>query len=423
MTWRWSMRRPSRAGSSPARASTGFCASAGRRRCSTGPTRSRRSSPAPGSSPGSCARCPRRAVGRSMSPASCGRSLPARPRCSRRTSSARAASCDFCASRSFDAETAARTTTNRCSTSWRGGSGPRRPSAPRDRRSSASMPATRRRCRCARPYRASPRWSASTAASCGGCSARAGRARSVVPSRSPKVSTSCRARSAQALGARRRVARATGLDRRAGGWTIALDGGARAGRRTRRPGHAGGRQRRAARAARRRRCPGAARHPPRAGGRRLPGVSRRRTPARWGWTSTPMGSSWRAARGSPSSAVSTTRRSSRAARLRAACSCARSAAELSNRSWSTPTTPRIAGQVLGDLRRVAGLRREPDVVQVWRARPGIPQYNRAQLARVRVVDDALARLPGLSVIGHALRGVGVSACIGAATALVRDIGA
>jgi protoporphyrinogen/coproporphyrinogen III oxidase len=83
----------------------------------------------------------------------------------------------------------------------------------------------------------------------------------------------------------------------------------------------------------------------------------------------------------------------------------------------------IAGKVLGDLRRATGLRRDPDVVQVWRARPGIPQYDRAQLARVRVVDDALTRLPGLNVIGHALRGVGVSACVGAATALVRDIGA
>jgi len=83
----------------------------------------------------------------------------------------------------------------------------------------------------------------------------------------------------------------------------------------------------------------------------------------------------------------------------------------------------ISGQVLGDLRRATGLRREPDVVRIWRARPGIPQYDRAQLARIRAVDDALTRLPGLAVIGHALRGVGVSACVSIATALVRDIGA
>jgi oxygen-dependent protoporphyrinogen oxidase len=83
----------------------------------------------------------------------------------------------------------------------------------------------------------------------------------------------------------------------------------------------------------------------------------------------------------------------------------------------------LAAQALGDLRRVAGLRRDPDVVRIFRARPGIPQYDRGQLARARAVDDALAGLPGLAVIGHALRGVGLSACIQAATSAARDIGA
>jgi protoporphyrinogen/coproporphyrinogen III oxidase len=68
-------------------------------------------------------------------------------------------------------------------------------------------------------------------------------------------------------------------------------------------------------------------------------------------------------------------------------------------------------QVVADLRRVAGLRREPDFVDVWRARPGIPQYDLAHRARIRTVDEALAKLPGLSVIGNTLRGVGVNDCI------------
>jgi oxygen-dependent protoporphyrinogen oxidase len=83
----------------------------------------------------------------------------------------------------------------------------------------------------------------------------------------------------------------------------------------------------------------------------------------------------------------------------------------------------LAAQATGDLRRVTGLRRDPELVRVFRARPGIPQYDRGHLARVRAVDDALARLPGLSVIGHALRGVGLSACIQSASSTVRDIGA
>jgi oxygen-dependent protoporphyrinogen oxidase len=75
----------------------------------------------------------------------------------------------------------------------------------------------------------------------------------------------------------------------------------------------------------------------------------------------------------------------------------------------------IAAQAIGDLRRVTGLSRDPDFVDVWRARPGIPQYDLAHADRVRVVDDAVAGLPGLGVIGNALRGVGVNDCVAAAT--------
>jgi oxygen-dependent protoporphyrinogen oxidase len=82
----------------------------------------------------------------------------------------------------------------------------------------------------------------------------------------------------------------------------------------------------------------------------------------------------------------------------------------------------IAGEVVFDLRRAAGLRRDPDFVDVWRARPGIPQYDRGHNARVQTVDSALARLPGLTVIGHALRGVGLGDCIRAATVAAAGIG-
>jgi oxygen-dependent protoporphyrinogen oxidase len=83
----------------------------------------------------------------------------------------------------------------------------------------------------------------------------------------------------------------------------------------------------------------------------------------------------------------------------------------------------LAGQVLADLRRVAGLKREPDFVDVSRARPGIPQYERGHTARVSAIDAELGRLPGLHAIGHALRGLGVSASIKAATEAARKIAA
>ncbi len=77
----------------------------------------------------------------------------------------------------------------------------------------------------------------------------------------------------------------------------------------------------------------------------------------------------------------------------------------------------IVGQALGDLGRAAGLRGSPDFAAVWRARPGIPQYDLAHPARVEAVDGELARLPRLAVLGNSLRGVGVADCIRAASKL------
>jgi oxygen-dependent protoporphyrinogen oxidase len=81
----------------------------------------------------------------------------------------------------------------------------------------------------------------------------------------------------------------------------------------------------------------------------------------------------------------------------------------------------LASLAVGDLRRAAGLARDPDFVDVSRARPGIPQYDLAHADRIRAVDAALARLPGLAVIGHALRGVGVNDSIAAATRLAAKL--
>ena len=81
----------------------------------------------------------------------------------------------------------------------------------------------------------------------------------------------------------------------------------------------------------------------------------------------------------------------------------------------------IAERAIDDLRKAAGLARDPDFVDVWRARPGIPQYDLAHAERIGAVDAALARLPGLALIGNALRGVGVNDGIAAATRLAAEL--
>jgi oxygen-dependent protoporphyrinogen oxidase len=81
----------------------------------------------------------------------------------------------------------------------------------------------------------------------------------------------------------------------------------------------------------------------------------------------------------------------------------------------------VVAQAVADLRRVAGLRRDPDFTAVFRHTRGIPQYDLGHAARVRTVDGAAARLPGLHLLGQSLRGVGVNDCIRAASAFAASL--
>ena len=62
-----------------------------------------------------------------------------------------------------------------------------------------------------------------------------------------------------------------------------------------------------------------------------------------------------------------------------------------SRRSSTRTTRRSPRRPSAICGAPPGLARDPDFVDVWRARPGIPQYDLAHAARVRAVDDAVAR--------------------------------
>ena len=86
------------------------------------------------------------------------------------------------------------------------------------------------------------------------------------------------------------------------------------------------------------------------------------------------------------------------------------------------TDDTISSRAVADLRRVAGLRVDPDFVAVWRHSAAIPQYDLGHAARVRALDDDLRRWPGLHVIGQATSGVGVNDGIAAAATLARGLG-
>ncbi|MBI5836124.1 MAG: protoporphyrinogen oxidase [Candidatus Eisenbacteria bacterium] len=77
---------------------------------------------------------------------------------------------------------------------------------------------------------------------------------------------------------------------------------------------------------------------------------------------------------------------------------------------------------LEDLDRACGLKAQPVRHWVVRHRPAIPQYTVGHAERIRGVDAAVARRPGLFLAGNSYRGIAVGSCMedgrrGAAQAL------
>jgi protoporphyrinogen/coproporphyrinogen III oxidase len=81
----------------------------------------------------------------------------------------------------------------------------------------------------------------------------------------------------------------------------------------------------------------------------------------------------------------------------------------------------IVTRAVADLRRVAGLSREPDFARVWRHPGGIPQYFPGHMALVKSLNEGLRKRRGLYLIGHAVRGVGVNESIRAAQEVVNAV--
>jgi protoporphyrinogen/coproporphyrinogen III oxidase len=80
--------------------------------------------------------------------------------------------------------------------------------------------------------------------------------------------------------------------------------------------------------------------------------------------------------------------------------------------------PALVALAREELAFMAGVQAEPVFTEVVRWKRGIPQYNRGHLGRLAAIDAELARLPGLSLLGNAYRGVGLTDCVRDATARV-----
>jgi oxygen-dependent protoporphyrinogen oxidase len=73
--------------------------------------------------------------------------------------------------------------------------------------------------------------------------------------------------------------------------------------------------------------------------------------------------------------------------------------------------PALVALARDELRMLTGLNAVPSATRVIRWPRAIPQYEVGHLARLRRIDDALARWPGLFLTGNAYRGPGLADCI------------
>jgi protoporphyrinogen/coproporphyrinogen III oxidase len=71
----------------------------------------------------------------------------------------------------------------------------------------------------------------------------------------------------------------------------------------------------------------------------------------------------------------------------------------------------LLDRVRSDLHDITGLTAEPVFGRIFRHEQAIPQYVVGHAARLKAIDQALARHPGLVLSGNALRGVSLNDCV------------
>ncbi len=81
----------------------------------------------------------------------------------------------------------------------------------------------------------------------------------------------------------------------------------------------------------------------------------------------------------------------------------------------------LLADVLADLAELSGVTAKPVAWTVTKWGGGLPQYGVGHTAAVAGIERAVAELPGLAVAGATLRGVGIPACVDAATAAADQV--
>ena len=71
----------------------------------------------------------------------------------------------------------------------------------------------------------------------------------------------------------------------------------------------------------------------------------------------------------------------------------------------------ISDIVFNELKHLLGLKKDPDMLRVYRWDKAIPQYIPGHIDKLKLIDERLKKYPGLYLTGNAYRGIGINDCV------------
>lgn len=94
-----------------------------------------------------------------------------------------------------------------------------------------------------------------------------------------------------------------------------------------------------------------------------------------------------------------------------------------NRELIEKNDEEIVEALLGDLKPLLGISKDPSFIKIIKHKKAIPQYNKGHGKRLERIEKALGNLEGLHLLGNYLKGVSVADCVMNGVNLAKKISA
>ena len=82
---------------------------------------------------------------------------------------------------------------------------------------------------------------------------------------------------------------------------------------------------------------------------------------------------------------------------------------------------KILDIVFNELKPLLGLKKDPDMIRIYRWKKAIPQYIPDHIDKLKIIDERLKKFPGLYLAGNAYRGIGINDCVESGHRIVDEI--